>query len=385
MSADRHSNTDNETDPGAVAATDTGTGTVIGTVTGSGDPIRQVATDFGELITADPARVLDHIDPHADPHVDPHADPDGDPHVDPDSVPAATATPMAQPQPGPSERTRRLVIAQALADRGHFSDALLAAESLIGTQGPEELGSDAACEPIPPLDGPGVAALVLKASIQRQLGRHDLARACDGAALAAARSIPDRHESSDSGSTPWSRAVVTAMAYQGLAADAVGAADARRAAAFLASADAAAIQAPWWLRVRREWVATEVHLIAGTDAEASAATALGLCEEATGDPVRYLAKSHLFAAIAADVAGAPDRDAHAVAALDLAQRYGLAPLLWPVAAARARWAEQSGDAEAQRHFTDLAARTIRNVLDASPRGLGADFAATSAVRAVVAP
>ncbi len=303
------------------------------------------------------------------------------------------------------ERERRLFVAQALADRGRFADALLLAEALIGAGNQEQPEPDAACEPIPPQDAAGVAALVLKASIQRQLGRHDLARSCDGAALAAARGmvVPGTRTGTGTGagrqrrgSGPelLSHAVVTSMAYQGLAADAVGSADAARAWAFLASADAAAEsagagvdveQAPWWLRVRREWVATEIHLISDTDATASAAAALRLCDQAVGVPVRYLAKSLLFAAIAADVAGAPDRDAYAAEALLLASRHELAPVLWPAAAARARWAELSGDTEGERQFRELAASTIGTVIDASPRGLGADFAATQAVRAVTAP
>lgn len=283
---------------------------------------------------------------------------------------------------GPPEgASNGALAAQALADRGLFGPALTAAEAIISAASGDGGGlPDAAAS------SSAVRALLVKASILRQLGQHSRARGCDGAALTAARTLP-----ADAGRTDGlrrdgspARSLLIRDAYLGLAADAVGAPDAVRARAFLASADATVIDPPWWSRVRGLWVQAEVDLITDRDARAVARDAITLCRAAPGDPVRYRAKSELFAAIACDVAGDPERERHAENAIGLAGDYGLTPLEWPAQDALSRWACAAGDQAASHRHARAAAAALERILESLPSDLRESFAASPPVLRVMA-
>lgn len=180
-------------------------------------------------------------------------------------------------------------------------------------------------------------AAATAASIHRQLGRHAAARTLDERALELAGDSPE--------------AVFDARL--GLAADAVGLAEADVAHAELArAAEVARGRADWWRqRVRLEWVRTEVALLTGDPAEAArcADAAVSLAEE-SGAP-RHVAKGLLFLGVAEVERG--DRAA-AVATLrraaTLAESLGCLPLLWPSRAVLGALLASEASSEAARHL-----------------------------------
>lgn len=126
---------------------------------------------------------------------------------------------------------------------------------------------------------------VLRASLLRQLGCHDLALPEDRLGLAAAESPPDVVE-----------------ANIGLAADAVGAHDGSTAQRHLDPAreilDSSGPQSLWWRhRVRYLWVATEIHLLAGERQAARRSAAQAVSHARAAGAPRHLAKSLLFLAV----------------------------------------------------------------------------------------
>ncbi|ANY07457.1 hypothetical protein [Pseudonocardia sp. HH130630-07] len=222
--------------------------------------------------------------------------------------------------------------------------------------------------------GPAVRAHagVTRASHLRQLGGHRLAEPLDAAALALARPVAgDRGQ-------PWGTGATAAVgdALTGLAADAVGRADARTAAALLARAEPWCGPAGTRCRIRYDWVAAETALVAGDPAGALAAADAAVAGAVALGSARHLLKSGLVRAVSAGVAGADpgtvlaELDAVALAALgsalplhrpallaaaDLARRHGWSRPVPP--GARVRHAGSSRfdtrsrrtDAEGRRH------------------------------------
>lgn len=171
------------------------------------------------------------------------------------------------------------------------------------------------------------------ASVQRQLGRHGIARELDLRALASAV-------------TP--EAVFDANL--GLAADAVGLGE--RDAAAEALAEAAALveeRRDWWRQqVRLDWVRAEVALLDG-EPHAAAALAAGAVEraEAARAP-RHVAKGLLFQAVAEVHAGLPDAAATLRRAATLAESLGTLPLIWPSRALLGALLEGTDDVESAK-------------------------------------
>jgi tetratricopeptide (TPR) repeat protein len=202
-----------------------------------------------------------------------------------------------------------------LSSSGRWGSALTVMEALLVEPAPGD-GDDAV--------GPEqrlVASLAASttASVHRQIGRHDVARAYDEQALT------------------WAAGSAEAAfdAYVGLAADAVGAGDAGGAReAFDAAQTCAHGRSDWWRQlVRLDWAAAEIALLDG-DANAAAmhaSAALGRAES-SGAP-RHVAKSLLFLGVALlerqeiDEATATLRRAGS-----LAESLGTLPVLWPAKA-----------------------------------------------------
>ncbi|MHB1614533.1 MAG: hypothetical protein ACYCYA_09485 [Actinomycetes bacterium] len=154
------------------------------------------------------------------------------------------------------------------------------------------------------------------ASLQRQLGRHEVARAFDSYALTLATSSPE----------------AAFDAHLGLAADAVGLADPDWARRSWNEASAlVAERAEWWRQhVRLDWVAAEIALLEEDPprALASATAALAVAER-SGAP-RHVAKSLLFIGVS-QVQDGQDEVAQATLRRTsvLAESLGALPLLWP--------------------------------------------------------
>lgn len=176
------------------------------------------------------------------------------------------------------------------------------------------------------------------ASVHRQLGRHQAARALDERAL----------ELADGGEEAQFDARL------GLAADAVGLAEADTARAELAAAATlAASRVDWWRqRVRLNWVRSEVALLGGEPVEATVAAekAVVLAEE-SGAP-RHVAKGLLFLGVSqlqADLAGEAAGTLRRAATL--AESLGCLPLLWPSRAMLGAMLSANAPEEAARHLS----------------------------------
>jgi tetratricopeptide (TPR) repeat protein len=157
-------------------------------------------------------------------------------------------------------------------------------------------------------------AAATAASVHRSLGRHDTACSLDTRGLAL---------TDGSGEAGFDCLL-------GLAADAVGAEDARGAGQWLQAAEAlaGAHGEDWWRQqVRLDWVRCEVALLTGdADAALTAATAAVDRAEAARAP-RHVAKGLLFTAVAELASGGDPLPALRRSAT-LADSLGVLPVLW---------------------------------------------------------
>jgi tetratricopeptide (TPR) repeat protein len=207
-------------------------------------------------------------------------------------------------------------------------------------------------------------------SIQRQLGRHDEARAHDEVALAL---------SAASGEAGFD-------ALLGLAADAVGLGEAAAARDHLEAARALTNgHAEWWRqRVRVGWVQAEVALLEGRadDAIRTAAASVDLAEQ-VGAP-RHVAKGLLFQGVAQVEAGHHEQAATILRRSGLlAESLGTLPLLWP---ARALLGALLGERDEQESLRCLrsAKRSVELMADDLPENLRADWLTRADVAALLA-
>jgi tetratricopeptide (TPR) repeat protein len=199
------------------------------------------------------------------------------------------------------------------------------------------------------------------ATIQRQLGRHGEARAWDESAL---RLAGDNVEPA-------------CEAWLGLAGDAVGLGEPAAAEAALAEIEALSGGRPlWWRqRVRADWVRAELALLVQEPAVARAAAERALdCAEDVSAP-RHVAKSLLFAGVAATAQGQP------AAAIDLlgraavlAEGLGAAPLVWPSRALLGALQEQSRPDESARSL-EAARVVVREIAADLPPLLASEWLA----------
>ena len=157
------------------------------------------------------------------------------------------------------------------------------------------------------------------ASVARQLGRHEEARALDQRALDLAGEAAEARFD----------------AVLGLAADAVGLEQITEADAALADAATLADgRSDWWRqRVRLDWVRAEVALLRNRPDEAVTRAAMAVTlAEASGAP-RHVAKGLLFGGVAQVQTGETDEAAVTLRrAATLAESLGAVPLVWPARA-----------------------------------------------------
>jgi tetratricopeptide (TPR) repeat protein len=154
------------------------------------------------------------------------------------------------------------------------------------------------------------------ASIQRQLGRHAIAREADLAALELTDGTGD----------------AAFDALLGLASDAVGLDDAEEAATRLAQAAAVlpGSSDEWWRqRVRLGWATAEVALLEGRveDAITEAAAAVQRAEDARAP--RHVAKGLLLLGLAQVSLGVDEAVGTLRRAATFAESLGVLPLVWP--------------------------------------------------------
>ena len=157
------------------------------------------------------------------------------------------------------------------------------------------------------------------ASVHRQIGRHDVARAYDEQALTWAAGSDE----------------AAFDAYVGLASDSVGAGDVDAAIeAFEAAQALTRGRSDWWRQlVRLDWAAAEIGLLTGDADEATMRASAAVARaEASGAP-RHVAKSLLFLGVAllerGDIA---DATATLRRAASLAESLGTLPVVWPAQA-----------------------------------------------------
>jgi hypothetical protein len=154
------------------------------------------------------------------------------------------------------------------------------------------------------------------ASIQRQLGRHAIAREADLAAL----DLTD-----GTGQAAFD-------ALLGLTSDAVGMDEAEEAARYLA--EAAALVPPgtdeWWRqRVRLGWASAEVAMMEGRTEEAVAEAAASVQRAENARAPRHVAKGLLLQGLAQVSLAADEAVATLRRSATFAESLGVLPLVWP--------------------------------------------------------
>ncbi len=207
------------------------------------------------------------------------------------------------------------------------------------------------------------------ASVNRQLGRHQVARSLDQRALELAGGSAE------------------AMfdARLGLAADAVGLDDPLTARAELERAVAVTEgRDDWWRqRVRVLWVRAELALLMG-DAPAAAGSAddaVGIAE-ASGAP-RHVAKSLLFQGVAQVQNGDLDEAGTTLRrAATLAESLGTLPLLWPSRAVLGALVEPTAPQESARSLA-AARSAVLQIADDLPEDLRGEWLSRPDVAALL--
>jgi tetratricopeptide (TPR) repeat protein len=246
-----------------------------------------------------------------------------------------------------------------LSSAGRYGSALEVLEPIAAPEG------DAA----PELQIFAALASASIASVHRQLGRHETARAYDEQGLART----DR-----TGEAAFDCLL-------GLAADAVGLGDKAAAQEHLAAAQTLAEgRAEWWRqRVRLGWLDAEVALLVGDGETAATAAeqAVDLAER-SGAP-RHVAKGLLFLGVALVEAGRLDEAATALKRGGLlAESLGTLPLLWPSRAVLGALLADSDPKQSAR-FLSSARATVKTIAEDVPDDLRDEWLARPDVGAVL--
>lgn len=168
------------------------------------------------------------------------------------------------------------------------------------------------------------------ASIQRQLGRHSIARQADLAALELTDGTGE----------------AAFDALLGLASDAVGLDEPEEAAERLEQAEAllpSKVDEWWRQRVRLGWATAEVALLEGRveDAATEAADAVQRAEDARAP--RHVSKGLLLLGLAQVSLGLPEAVTTLRRSATFAESLGVLPLLWPSRALLGALLAESGD------------------------------------------
>jgi len=205
-------------------------------------------------------------------------------------------------------------------------------------------------------------------AIQRQLGRHAEGRDWDQAALDAADDPEAECE-----------------ALLGLASDAVGLGEPEAAREVLARIGQVLAERPLWWRhhIRTDWVRAEVALLDGDPAQARAAAERALDAAEAASAPRHVAKSLLFAGVAATSHGQQGTAVDLLArAAVLAEGLGARPLVWPSRGLLGALLAGSSPAESERSL-EAARAVIRGIAADLPPLLAAEWLARRDIRALL--
>ena len=205
-------------------------------------------------------------------------------------------------------------------------------------------------------------------AIQRQLGRHAEGRDWDQAALDAADDPEAECE-----------------ALLGLASDAVGLGEPEAAREVLARIGHLLAERPLWWRhhIRTDWVRAEVALLDGDPAQARAAAERALDAAEAASAPRHVAKSLLFAGVAATSHGQQGTAVDLLArAAVLAEGLGARPLVWPSRGLLGALLAGSSPAESERSL-EAARAVIRGIAADLPPLLAAEWLARRDIRALL--
>lgn len=205
-------------------------------------------------------------------------------------------------------------------------------------------------------------------AIQRQLGRHAEGRDWDQAALDAAGDPEAECE-----------------ALLGLASDAVGLGEPEAAREVLARIGHVLAERPLWWRhhIRTDWVRAEVALLDGDPAQARAAAERALDAAEAASAPRHVAKSLLFAGVAATSHGQQGTAVDLLArAAVLAEGLGARPLVWPSRGLLGALLAGSSPAESERSL-EAARAVIRGIAADLPPLLAAEWLARRDIRALL--
>lgn len=205
-------------------------------------------------------------------------------------------------------------------------------------------------------------------AIQRQLGRHAEGRDWDQAALDAAGDPEAECE-----------------ALLGLASDAVGLGEPEAAREVLARIENVLAERPLWWRhhIRTDWVRAEVALLDGDPAQARAAAERALDAAEAASAPRHVAKSLLFAGVAATSHGQQGTAVDLLArAAVLAEGLGARPLVWPSRGLLGALLAGSSPAESERSL-EAARAVIHGIAADLPPLLAAEWLARRDIRALL--
>lgn len=240
--------------------------------------------------------------------------------------------------------------------------------SATGDYGPALAGlTTAASDPEYPAELRSLPASAV-AAIQRQLGRHAEGRDWDQAAL-------------DSAADPEAQC----EALLGLVSDAVGLGAPDEARDSMTGVEGLLAERPLWWRhhIRLDWVRAEVALLEGDPAQARAAAERALDAAEAANAPRHVAKSLLFAGVAATSNGQQGAAVDLLArAAVLAEGLGARPLVWPSRGLLGALLAGSSPTESERSL-DAARAVIRGIADGLPPLLAAEWMARRDIRALL--
>ena len=197
------------------------------------------------------------------------------------------------------------------------------------------------------------------ASIQRQLGRHAVAREADLAALSL---------TAGSGEAAFD-------ALLGLASDAIGLDDGDEAAGRLQQAERALPGRgdEWWRQlVRLDWTRAELALLEGSPEDAAVHAAAAVQRAENGRAPRHVAKGLLLLGIAQVSGGLAEAATTLRRSATFAESLGVLPLIWPARALLGALVAQDDRVESDRSLA-AARSAVLTITGDLPPGVRADW------------
>lgn len=239
----------------------------------------------------------------------------------------------------------------ALGAAGRYGQALTVLAPLV------DAGSAEAAAAEPRLFGSLAGSTI--ASIQRQLGRHAVAREADLAALSLTEG---------SGEAAFD-------ALLGLSSDAIGLDEGDEAAGRLQQAERALPGRgdEWWRQlVRLDWTRAELALLEGSPEDAAVHAAAAVQRAENGRAPRHVAKGLLLLGIAQVSGGLPEAATTLRRSATFAESLGVLPLVWPARALLGALVADDDRVESDRSLA-AARSAVLAIAGDLPPGVRADW------------